>query len=74
MSHPRRLALLGGGFSTDEDGLLDDWVLGRAPTVSRVPGASVYRVTGGAGEAEERALPCRVLSRGTGTGAADRRP
>ena len=23
----RRLALLGGGFSTDDDGLLDDWVL-----------------------------------------------
>lgn len=27
-----RLALLGGGFSTDEDGLLDDWVLGQART------------------------------------------
>lgn len=26
----RRLALLGGGFSTDDDGLLDDWVLALA--------------------------------------------
>ncbi|MFE2699129.1 Type 1 glutamine amidotransferase-like domain-containing protein [Streptomyces mirabilis] len=30
----RRLALLGGGFSTDDDGLLDDWVLDQVP-VSR---------------------------------------
>ncbi|MER5741506.1 peptidase E [Streptomyces sp. NPDC002262] len=30
----RRLALLGGGFSTDTDDLLDDWVLSRVP-VSR---------------------------------------
>ncbi|MFD7280479.1 Type 1 glutamine amidotransferase-like domain-containing protein [Streptomyces sp. NPDC059862] len=41
---PRRLALLGGGFSTDEDGLLDDWVLGHARTsrskVCFVPTAS----------------------------------
>ncbi|WP_234388664.1 MULTISPECIES: peptidase E [Streptomyces] len=41
---PRRLALLGGGFSTDEDGLLDDWVLGCArvprPKVCFVPTAS----------------------------------
>ncbi|MFJ4466651.1 Type 1 glutamine amidotransferase-like domain-containing protein [Streptomyces sp. NPDC089424] len=41
---PRRLALLGGGFSTDEDGLLDDWVLGHArasaPKVCFVPTAS----------------------------------
>lgn len=41
---PRRLALLGGGFSTDEDGLLDDWVLGHAgasrPRVCFVPTAS----------------------------------
>lgn len=29
---PRRLALLGGGFSTEEDGLLDDWLLGHART------------------------------------------
>ncbi|MEU3889085.1 peptidase E [Streptomyces sp. NPDC029041] len=40
----RRLALLGGGFSTDEDGLLDDWLLGHArgdrPTVCFVPTAS----------------------------------
>lgn len=28
----RRLALLGGGFSTDDDGLLDDWLLGHART------------------------------------------
>ncbi|MEU1920475.1 peptidase E [Streptomyces albogriseolus] len=39
-----RLALLGGGFSTDEDGLLDDWVLGHArsprPKVCFVPTAS----------------------------------
>ncbi|OIJ62634.1 peptidase E [Streptomyces mangrovisoli] len=27
---PRHVALLGGGFSTDRDGLLDDWVLERA--------------------------------------------
>ncbi|MFC8077167.1 Type 1 glutamine amidotransferase-like domain-containing protein [Streptomyces sp. NPDC057307] len=30
MKPTRRLALLGGGFSTDDDGLLDDWVLGHA--------------------------------------------
>ncbi|CBG75874.1 conserved hypothetical protein [Streptomyces scabiei 87.22] len=40
----RRLALLGGGFSTDDDGLLDDWVLGLArasrPKVCFVPTAS----------------------------------
>ncbi|KPC65307.1 peptidase E [Streptomyces chattanoogensis] len=40
----RRLALLGGGFSTDDDGLLDDWVLGQArtsrPKVCFVPTAS----------------------------------
>ncbi|MFF8377886.1 Type 1 glutamine amidotransferase-like domain-containing protein [Streptomyces sp. NPDC015661] len=40
----RRLALLGGGFSTDGDGLLDDWVLGQArvarPKVCFVPTAS----------------------------------
>ncbi|MFD9003264.1 Type 1 glutamine amidotransferase-like domain-containing protein [Streptomyces sp. NPDC059582] len=40
----RRLALLGGGFSTDDDGLLDDWVLGHAraprPKVCFVPTAS----------------------------------
>lgn len=40
----RRLALLGGGFSTDGDGLLDDWVLGHArrarPRVCFVPTAS----------------------------------
>ncbi|MFE2018489.1 Type 1 glutamine amidotransferase-like domain-containing protein [Streptomyces sp. NPDC059499] len=40
----RRLALLGGGFSTDDDGLLDDWVLARArtprPKVCFVPTAS----------------------------------
>ncbi|MFF3501347.1 Type 1 glutamine amidotransferase-like domain-containing protein [Streptomyces sp. NPDC003247] len=40
----RRIALLGGGFSTDGDGLLDDWVLGRAgaprPKVCFVPTAS----------------------------------
>ncbi|MGW4777932.1 Type 1 glutamine amidotransferase-like domain-containing protein [Streptomyces filamentosus] len=39
-----RLALLGGGFSTDDDGLLDDWVLGHAratrPRVCFVPTAS----------------------------------
>ncbi|MGW1070679.1 hypothetical protein ACWD4F_40045 [Streptomyces aureus] len=27
-----RLALLGGGFSMDDDGLLDDWVLAHART------------------------------------------
>ncbi|CAM5232412.1 Type 1 glutamine amidotransferase-like domain-containing protein [Streptomyces chartreusis] len=32
MSHPPQVALLGGGFSTDEDGLLDDWVLEHART------------------------------------------
>jgi peptidase E len=40
----RRLALLGGGFSQDEDGLLDDWLLGHArrarPTVCFLPTAS----------------------------------
>ncbi|MFE3588023.1 Type 1 glutamine amidotransferase-like domain-containing protein [Streptomyces niveus] len=40
----RRLALLGGGFSTDDDGLLDDWTLGHAraprPKVCFVPTAS----------------------------------
>jgi peptidase E len=40
----RRVALLGGGFSTDTDGLLDDWVLERAgkprPRVCFVPTAS----------------------------------
>ncbi|SFE44116.1 Peptidase E [Actinacidiphila alni] len=40
----RRLALLGGGFSSDDDGLLDDWVLGAAaaprPAVCFVPTAS----------------------------------
>ncbi|WP_448317234.1 Type 1 glutamine amidotransferase-like domain-containing protein [Streptomyces sp. CO7] len=39
----RRVALLGGGFSTDADGLLDDWVLERAgkprPKVCFVPTA-----------------------------------
>ena len=39
-----RVALLGGGFSTDDDGLLDDWVLGQAraerPRVCFVPTAS----------------------------------
>ncbi|MGW0076857.1 Type 1 glutamine amidotransferase-like domain-containing protein [Streptomyces cellulosae] len=39
-----RIALIGGGFSTDEDGVLDDWVLGQArtprPTVCFVPTAS----------------------------------
>ncbi|MFI6009986.1 Type 1 glutamine amidotransferase-like domain-containing protein [Streptomyces sp. NPDC051243] len=41
---PRRLALLGGGFSTDEDGLLDDWLLDHArtprPKVCFLPTAS----------------------------------
>jgi dipeptidase E len=40
----RRLVLLGGGFSTDDDGLLDDWVLAHArasrPKVCFVPTAS----------------------------------
>ncbi|WP_031106065.1 peptidase E [Streptomyces sp. NRRL S-146] len=40
----RRVALLGGGFSTDEDGLLDDWLLSHArssrPKVCFVPTAS----------------------------------
>lgn len=40
----RRLALLGGGFSTDGDGLLDDWVLDQVraprPKVCFVPTAS----------------------------------
>ncbi|WP_432127929.1 Type 1 glutamine amidotransferase-like domain-containing protein [Streptomyces sp. bgisy082] len=40
----RRLALLGGGFSTEDDGLLDDWTLGHArtprPKVCFVPTAS----------------------------------
>ncbi|MEU2586620.1 peptidase E [Streptomyces avermitilis] len=39
-----RLALLGGGFSTDDDGLLDDWVLSQVqaprPKVCFVPTAS----------------------------------
>ncbi|CAL9637231.1 Peptidase E [Streptomyces sp. enrichment culture] len=39
-----RVALLGGGFSTDDDGLLDDWLLGHAraprPRVCFVPTAS----------------------------------
>ncbi|CAL9318174.1 Peptidase E [Streptomyces sp. SudanB148_2056] len=39
-----RIALLGGGFSTDADGVLDDWVLGHArasrPKVCFVPTAS----------------------------------
>ncbi|MCP9995335.1 peptidase E [Streptomyces werraensis] len=39
-----RIALLGGGFSTDEDEVLDDWVLGHArsprPKVCFVPTAS----------------------------------
>ncbi|MGA5052707.1 Type 1 glutamine amidotransferase-like domain-containing protein [Streptomyces cellulosae] len=38
-----RIALIGGGFSTDEDGVLDDWVLGQAraprPKVCFVPTA-----------------------------------
>ncbi|MBB6417488.1 peptidase E [Streptomyces sp. AK010] len=38
------MALLGGGFSTDEDGLLDDWLLSHArssrPKVCFVPTAS----------------------------------
>ncbi|WP_369269211.1 Type 1 glutamine amidotransferase-like domain-containing protein [Streptomyces sp. R11] len=41
---PRRLALLGGGFSTEDDGLLDDWLLGHArtprPKVCFLPTAS----------------------------------
>ncbi|GHJ41005.1 peptidase E [Streptomyces sp. TS71-3] len=41
---PRRLALLGGGFSTDDDRLLDGWLLGHAragrPKVCFVPTAS----------------------------------
>ncbi|WP_371273121.1 Type 1 glutamine amidotransferase-like domain-containing protein [Streptomyces sp. MUSC 14] len=40
----RRVALLGGGFSTDDDGLLDDWMLGQVraprPRVCFVPTAS----------------------------------
>lgn len=44
MSGPRRVALLGGGFSTDVDGLLDDWLLGHArtprPKVCFLPTAS----------------------------------
>ncbi|MEU1575032.1 peptidase E [Streptomyces collinus] len=40
----RRVALLGGGFSTDEDGLLDDWLLSHVgrprPKVCFVPTAS----------------------------------
>ncbi|MFH9892942.1 Type 1 glutamine amidotransferase-like domain-containing protein [Streptomyces luteogriseus] len=45
MSGPARsVALLGGGFSTDEDGLLDDWLLSHArsshPAVCFVPTAS----------------------------------
>ncbi|MFD6274012.1 Type 1 glutamine amidotransferase-like domain-containing protein [Streptomyces sp. NPDC060209] len=40
----RRVALLGGGFSMDEDGLLDDWLLSHArtsrPKVCFVPTAS----------------------------------
>ncbi|MGW2566083.1 Type 1 glutamine amidotransferase-like domain-containing protein [Streptomyces sp. NPDC001537] len=40
----RRVALLGGGFSLDDDGLLDDWLLGHArtarPRVCFVPTAS----------------------------------
>lgn len=44
MSGPRRVALLGGGFSTDVDGLLDDWLLGHArtprPRVCFLPTAS----------------------------------
>lgn len=40
----RRVALVGGGFSTDEDGLLDDWLLTHArrprPKVCFVPTAS----------------------------------
>ncbi|KUN19783.1 peptidase S51 dipeptidase E [Streptomyces antibioticus] len=39
-----RVALLGGGFSTDDDGLLDDWMLGHArtprPRVCFLPTAS----------------------------------
>ncbi|MGX1273889.1 Type 1 glutamine amidotransferase-like domain-containing protein [Streptomyces phaeoluteigriseus] len=41
---PGRIALLGGGFSTDADGVLDRWVLGHAraarPKVCFVPTAS----------------------------------
>lgn len=44
IASPQRLALLGGGFSTDDDGLLDDWLLARArasrPKVCFVPTAS----------------------------------
>ncbi|MEV7448443.1 peptidase E [Streptomyces nigra] len=40
----RRLALLGGGFSTDDDGVLDDWLLGLVdaarPRICFVPTAS----------------------------------
>lgn len=40
----RRIVLLGGGFSTDDDGLLDDWMLTHArrrrPRVCFVPTAS----------------------------------
>ncbi|GAA3768837.1 hypothetical protein GCM10022403_000550 [Streptomyces coacervatus] len=40
----RRLALLGGGFSLDDDGVLDDWVLSHArtsrPRVCFLPTAS----------------------------------
>ncbi|MGW2515631.1 Type 1 glutamine amidotransferase-like domain-containing protein [Streptomyces sp. NPDC001617] len=40
----RRIALLGGGFSNDEDGLLDDWMLGHVraarPRVCFLPTAS----------------------------------
>lgn len=41
-----RPALLGGGFSMDDDGLLDDWLLGHAraprPKACLVPTASGY--------------------------------
>ncbi|MFE7576826.1 Type 1 glutamine amidotransferase-like domain-containing protein [Streptomyces sp. NPDC057521] len=42
----RRIALLGGGFSTDGDGVLDDWVLGQ------VDGARVCFVPTASGDAD----------------------
>ncbi|GAA0648607.1 hypothetical protein GCM10009535_28040 [Streptomyces thermocarboxydovorans] len=68
-----RLALLGGGFSTDDDGLLDDWVLSQVPSprpkVCFVPTASgdapayveqflsAYRTR----SVQERDQQCRLL-------------
>lgn len=55
MAVVRRVALLGGGFSTDDNGLLDDWVLAHA-RVSRPKVCFVATASGDAPAYQDRFL------------------